>query len=103
MSSSEKFLVVLAILGGVGGLLNTLLYSDIVAALNARRPPDDAIPFTIMSWDEFKKKGRWHYWQVLMQFHREFPDSKLYYWSIVCAAWMFLLFVIAIGVLSNLK
>jgi hypothetical protein len=30
MSSRDKFLVIVAILGGVGGLVNTVLYSDIV-------------------------------------------------------------------------
>jgi hypothetical protein len=61
MSSGAKFLVILAILGGVGGLVNTLLDSEIVAALNTRRSPDDAIPFAIVSWDEFRKKGGRHY------------------------------------------
>jgi hypothetical protein len=103
MSSRDKFLIVMALLGGVGGLVNTLLYSEIVAALNTRRPPDDAIPFGVMSWDDFKKMHGWWYWKVLTQFHREFPASKLYYWSIVSVGWMLALFVIAIGVLSNLK
>jgi hypothetical protein len=101
MSSRDKFLVIWAILGGLGGLVNTLLYSDIVAALNTRRPPDDPIPFGITSWDDFRKTriGAWSYWKVLREFRREFPDSKLDYWSIVSAAGMFLLFAIAAGFL----
>jgi hypothetical protein len=97
VSSRDKFLVIWAILGGLGGLVNTLLYADVVAALNTKRSPDDPIPFAVMSWDDFKKTriGAWSYWKVLREFRREFPDSKLYYWSIVSAAWMFLLFATA--------
>jgi hypothetical protein len=100
MSSRDKVLVILAVCGGLGGFVNTLLYSDLVAALNSKRPADDQIPFAIISWDDFKKTriGRWSYWKVLREFHRKFPDSKLYQWSIASAGWMFLLFAIALGI-----
>jgi len=105
MSSRDKYLLILAVLGGLGGFVNTLLYSDIVAALNTKRPLDDQVPFGIFSWDDLKKTGiqGWHYWKVLSEFHREFPRSKLYRWSIVSLVWMFALFLIAIGVLFSLK
>jgi hypothetical protein len=105
MSNRDKILVILAFLTGIGGLVHTLLYSDIVEALNARRPPDDQIPFGIFSWDDFKKTHiqGWFYWKALTEFHREFPRSKLYRWSIVSLAWMFVLFLISIGVLFSLK
>ena len=101
MSSRDKFLVIWVILGGLGGLVNTLLFSDVIAALNTNRSPDDPIPFGLTSWDDFKKTriGGWSYWKVLREFRREFPNNKLCYWSMGSAGWMFLLFAIAVGFL----
>jgi hypothetical protein len=96
MSSRDKVLVILAVCGGLGGLVNTLVYSDIVSALNSKRTPGDSIPFALT--DLTRKNWEWSYWKVLREFHREFPDSKLNHWSIVSVGWMFLLFAIALGI-----
>ncbi len=99
MSSSDKYPLILAVLGGLAGFVDTLRYSDIVAALNTKRPLDDQIPFGISSWDDLKKTGiqGCYYWKVLREFHREFPGSKMCYWSLASIAWMFLLSAIAAG------
>ena len=87
--------IILAVIGGLGGLVNTLVYSEIVSALNSRRSPDDPIPFAMT--DLTRKNLEWSYWKVLAEFRRDFPDSRLYLWSSVSLGWMLLLAVIAVG------
>ena len=88
-------LIAFAATGAIGGLTSTLMYQTMVDALNRRRPADDQIPATFGS----AKDVRWAlanaspYWLVLKEFHRQFPQSRMYFWSIAILVSMFAMFV----------
>ena len=91
MSGRQLLPFILAAIGGLGGFVDTVVYSDMVAALNALRAPNDQIPFAITDWDALKSPldgGRLTYWHVLRQFRREFPHSRLNAWNVASLAWM---------------
>jgi hypothetical protein len=78
-----------AVIAGLGGLVHTLVYSDIVSALNSGRPPDAANPFAMT--DFTLRDLEWSYGKVWAEFHREFPESKLYFSGFVGMGGMLLL------------
>lgn len=89
MSTGELIPFVFALIGGLGGLVSTLVWSHMVRALNARRNAGDQIPFSLVTWDDF-----WKHWPIrrlplLKEFRRDFPDSRLYFLYIAGIVWMY--------------
>jgi hypothetical protein len=96
VSNREILAVVIAFFGGLGGLVSTLVWSDILSALNRSRPADNQIPFAITSLNEFRwllKNFPFHRRRFLKDFRRECPQSRLYYWYLASFGWMVLSFV----------
>jgi hypothetical protein len=95
-SSREILATVIAFFGGMGGLASTLVWSDILSALNRSRPADDQIPFAITTRSDVRwllKNFQFDRWRFLKDFHHEFPQSRLYYWYLASFGWMALCFV----------
>jgi hypothetical protein len=96
MSSRDLVPFVIAFIGGLGGLVNTVVWRDILTIVNRARPVDEQIPFAFTSLSDVEWAMRnfpFYPWKVLNQFHREFPQSRLYYWYWGSVAWMGLCFV----------
>jgi hypothetical protein len=96
LSNREILAAVIAFSGGMGGLVSTLVWSDILSALNRFRPEEDQIPFAITSLSDVRwllRNFPFHRWRFLEHFHREFPQSRLYYWYLASFGWMALCFV----------
>ena len=87
----------LAFVGGWGGLGATIVWWQILDLLNTRRPPDDQLPVAILTRRDFVKHWPIPVWRHVRDFHRQFPESKLYYWYWGCVAWLYT-FVVAAGV-----
>ena len=76
-----------------------------VQALNTRRSPDNQIPVSAVSWKDIKwnlnhfpfpHKALWK------EYRLQFPQSRLYFWHVVAAVWMFsLIFVGAIRIFES--
>ena len=91
MSSREIVPFVIAFIGGMGALVNTLVWSDILTTVNRSRPVDDQIPFAVTSLSDVRwaiKNIPFHRRKILQQFHREFPQSRLYYWYWASVGWI---------------
>jgi hypothetical protein len=91
MSSREIVPFVIAFIGGIGGLVNTLVWSDILTMVNRSRPVDDQIPIAVTSRSDVQsamKNFPFRRRKILDQFHREFPQSRLNYWYWASVGWM---------------
>jgi hypothetical protein len=98
MKWQAYILITFAVTAAIGGVATAIMNSVMVNALNLGRPADDQIPAVIGS----SRDLRWYlrnapspYWRVLMQFHLQFPESRLYFWSILTLTIMLIMFVAA--------
>ncbi len=79
----------LAFVGGWGGLVNTLVWWQILEAPNTRRRPEDCFQIGFHSWPGPGKRHPWFAWPLIREFRAQFPDSRLYFWYIVSIGWLF--------------
>lgn len=98
MEWQAYILIAFAVAAAIGGLTTAIMNSAMIGALNRRRPVDDQISAVIGG----SKDLRWYlknapspYWRILKEFHQQFPESRLYLWSILTLAIMLVMFVIA--------
>jgi hypothetical protein len=69
-------------------------------ALNARRPADDGIPYTVLSLRDLKwmlNKFPRGYLPYLKDFRRDFPRSRPYIWYVASFASMAFFFAIGLA------
>ena len=96
MSSREIIPFVIAFIGGMGGLVNALVWSDILSIVNQSRPVDDQIRFAITSLSDLQSRIKFspfYVWRIVKDFHQRFPQNRLYYWCWGSAGWMVFCFV----------
>jgi hypothetical protein len=99
MSSGEFIPLLLAFVGGLGGLVNALIWSDMLRALNGRRSAENQIPFSLVTWDDFEKHWPIRRRPFLKEFRQQFPESRLYFWYVASVVWM-VSFLVAAAALS---
>lgn len=87
---------VAAFIGGWGGLASALSWMSIADALNRSRTPEDQIPTLTGSWTDLKRHwelagsyGLFYRWKLLKEFHRDNPNSRLYFWCVGGEVWLF--------------
>lgn len=88
-----------AYVGGWGGLFAGIMWWQIVDLLNTRRPPEDQIPVALVTWKDFIKYEHVPVWKYVRAFHRQFPESRLYFWYWASLAWMFAFFLAGVVIL----
>lgn len=95
MTWQAYILVIFVITSASGGLASAIMNSLMIDALNRGRPTEDQIPAVIAS----SKDIRWYlrnapspYWRVLRLFHQQFPESRLYFWSLLTLVLMLVMF-----------
>jgi hypothetical protein len=93
MQLTTRELIPLAIgyLGCWGGVIGTIVWWQIIDLLNTRRPPEDQIPAAIVTYKDFIKYYPLPVWRHVRDFHRQFPESRLYFWYWASLAWLFTL------------
>lgn len=99
MPTREIAPFILVGIAGVGGLVGTLIWSEMLDVVNRHRSPNDQIPFALVSWRDFIK-----YWPIrrrpiVREFRRLQPESHLYRWYIASYIWMFFFGAIAFATL----
>jgi hypothetical protein len=89
VSRHEIVPFVLAGIGGIGGLVGTLIWSQILDVVNRHRSPNDQIPFGLVTWSDLSKY--WPIWRrpILRQFRLLQPESHLYRWYVASLIWMY--------------
>jgi hypothetical protein len=92
---------VLAFVGGWGGVLSTIMWWQIIDLLNTRRPPDDQIPAALLTFQDYKKHHHGLVFKHIQEFHRQFPESRLYFWYWASICWMFAFILAAAMVLLS--
>ncbi len=88
MSPRDLITVGLALDGGFGGMLCALSSLSMADELNRTRPPGGQIPTLFPGWP-FRKSGMWSYSRVRREFHKQFPQSPLYFWNTASFIWMY--------------
>jgi hypothetical protein len=94
---------ILAAIGGIGGLVGTLIWSEMLDVVNRHRSPNDQIPFALVSWSDFI-----NYWPIrrrpiLREFRRLEPESRLHRWYVASLIWMFFFAAIAFAALVRMS
>ena len=82
----------LCFIGGWGGLVGTIVWWQIVDALNCKRAASDQIPIAFASRKDFAwllENYPYPFWKILKEFRRQYPESRLYLWYIISVVWMF--------------
>lgn len=95
MSSRGVIPFLIAAIGGLGGLVGTLVWSDMLRAVNRQRPPDNQIPFGLVTWSDFARYWPLRRRPVIQEFRRLHPGSRLHYWYVASLIWMYVLVAIA--------
>jgi len=95
MSSRDAIPLLIAAIGGLGGLVATLVYSDMLRAVNRQRPPDNQVPFGLITWGDFVQHWPLRRRRVAKEFRRIRPESHLYRWYVASLIWMYVLIAIA--------
>lgn len=105
MRLTTQDLIPLAVLfmGGWGGLLGTVVWWQILDLLNSRRPQDGQIPAAIVTWSDLIKHWPIPVWRHVQEFHRQFPESRLYFWYWAALVWMFTMFLISFVLFATMK
>jgi|ERR1700719_2842151 hypothetical protein len=104
MSAKSILIGIWVVVSGICGLVQTLLYHEMIEAINTHRPASDQIPAVTSSWSDVRKSFHYGFWFVRKEFRRLFPSHRAYFWHTVTiaimAAWTLLgLIVLILGVL----
>jgi|GEM_PF-5636871 len=80
------------------GLANAIVNFVMVKSLNRVYSSENKIPLAITNvaqWKAFTGNSRLPYFRVLKEYHQQFPESPLYFWSIFLAIGMLAAFLFA--------
>jgi hypothetical protein len=98
MSTEAIVIGILVALVGVSGLIQWLLYLDMVDAINTKLPEDDQIPLMVVTWSELTKSFGRGVWYVPREFRRLFPDRRIYLWHTAAIIFMYVCGLTAVAV-----
>jgi len=88
MSAKVILIGIWAAVCGICGLVQTLLYHQMIDAINSQRTANDQIPGIVLSWPDFRKSFDCGFWFVRKEFRMLFPNSRTYFWHTVTIAVM---------------
>lgn len=96
MTWHEYSLIIFIVTFVIAAFANAIISLTMISALNRSRPLEDRIPVFISSVADFKwsiQNGPFPFVRILRAFHRQFPESPLYFWSIFILAYWAVVFV----------
>lgn len=99
MTWHEYSLVAFFITFVIAAFANAIMSLKMIDALNRSRSVEDRIPVFVASVADLKwsiRNGPFPFVRILKEFHRQFPESPLYFWSIFILAYWCVIFVAAV-------
>jgi hypothetical protein len=99
MTWHEYILIAFVVMCVIASFANAIINLTMIDALNRSRPLDDRIPVFITSVADLKwsiRNGPFPFVRILKEFHQQFPESRLYFWSIFILIYWLVVFV-AVG------
>ena len=99
MTWHEYTLIAFILTFVIAAFANAIISLTMIGALNRSRPLDDQIPIFVTSVADFKwsiRNGPFPFVRILKEYHRQFPKSLLYFWSIFILVYWGAVFVAVI-------
>lgn len=96
MTWHEYSLIAFIVTFVIAAFANAIISLTMIDALNRSRVLNDRIPVFISSIADLKwsiRNGPFPFVRILKDFHRQFPESPLYFWSIFILAYWCVVFV----------
>ena len=91
----EYSLIAFVVTFVIAAFANAIISLTMITALNRLRSADERIPVFISSVADLKwsiRNGPFPFVRILKEFHQQFPESPLYFWSIFILAYWCVVF-----------